>query len=113
MSVEALERWGDVALATTGRERALSAAARFDVGLTTAAMCEARRHALCFEDDLYPQELAAWRHSETQALADSEEQRASPKKTASDSRRIKQLERDLDRKDKPHAETAALLVPAK
>ena len=37
----------------------------------------------------------------------------SPKETASDRRRIKQLERELQRKDKALAETAALLVLSK
>ncbi len=61
----------------------------------------------------YPQELAAWRDSATQALADPEAQRASPKETATDRRRIKQLERELRRKEKALAETAALLVLSK
>ncbi len=42
-----------------------------------------------------------------------EEQRASPKETAADHKRIKELERELRRKDKALAETAALLVLSK
>lgn len=113
VSVDTLERWRAQALTTPARERAWSAAARFDAVLTTAPMDEATRNAWCREHGVYPQELAAWRASATQALAEPEEQRASPKETASDRRRIKELERELRRKDKALAETAALLVLSK
>jgi hypothetical protein len=46
-------------------------------------------------------------------LAEPEERRASPKETATDRRRIKELERELRRKEKALAETAALLVLSK
>jgi transposase len=113
VSVDTLERWRAQALTTPARERAWSAAARFDAVLTTASMDEATRSAWCREHGVYPQELAAWRASATQALAQPEEQRASPKETACDRRRIKELERELRRKDKALAETAALLVLSK
>jgi DNA-binding transcriptional MerR regulator len=113
VSVDTLERWRAQALTTPARERAWSAAARFDAVLTTAPMDEATRNAWCREHGVYPQELAAWRASATQALAEPQEQRASPKETASDRRRIKELERELRRKDKALAETAALLVLSK
>ena len=113
VSVDTLERWRAQALTTPARERAWSAAARFDAVLTTAPMDEATRNAWCREHGVYPQELAAWRASATQALAEPGEQRASPKETASDRRRIKELERELRRKDKALAETAALLVLSK
>ena len=113
VSVDTLERWRAQALTTPARERAWSVAARFDAVLTTAPMDEATRSAWCREHGVYPQELAAWRASATQALAEPQEQRASPKETASDRRRIKELERELRRKDKALAETAALLVLSK
>ena len=113
VSVDTLERWRAQALTTPARERAWSAAARFDAVLTTAPMDEATRNAWCREHGVYPQELAAWRASATQALAEPQEQRASPKETASDRRRIKELEGELRRKDKALAETAALLVLSK
>jgi len=113
VSVDTLQRWRAGALTTPARERAWSASARFDAVLTTAVMDEASRNAWCREHGVYPQELAAWRASATQALAEPEEQRASPKETAADRRRIKELERELRRKDKALAETAALLVLSK
>ena len=47
------------------------------------------------------------------ALSQPEEARASPQETRDDRRRIKELERDLRRKEKALAETAALLVLSK
>ena len=48
-----------------------------------------------------------------QALAEPEDARASHRETKADRRRIKELERELRRKDKALAETAALLVLSK
>lgn len=87
--------------------------ARFDAVLTTAAMDEAGKSAWCREHGVYPQELSAWRRSATEALAKPAEARASPQQTRQDRRRIKELERELRRKDKALAETAALLVLSK
>jgi transposase len=53
-----------------------------------------------------------WARS-TQALPEPEEARASPQQTKQDRRRIKELEREVRRKDKALAETAALLVLSK
>ena len=113
VSTDTLERWRAESLTTPARERAWSAAARLNAVISTAAMDESTRSAWCRENGVYPQELNAWRTSATQALADPEEQRASPKETAADRKRIKELERELRRKDKALAETAALLVLSK
>ena len=58
-------------------------------------------------------EGSAWRQSATQALAGPGEERASPNQTKQDRRRIKELERDLRRKNAALAETTALLVLSK
>lgn len=113
LSVDTLQRWRSESLSTPARQRAWSAPARLNAVITTAAMDEASRSAWCRENGVYPQELAAWRTSATQALATPDEQRASPKETAADRKRIKELERELRRKDKALAETAALLVLSK
>ena len=113
VSVDTLERWRSESLTMPARERAWSAAARLSAVITTAAMDESTRSAWCRENGVYPQELDAWRASATQALAAPEERRASPKETAADRKRIKELERELRRKDKALAETAALLVLSK
>jgi hypothetical protein len=95
------------------RERAWTAPARFEAVLTTAVMDEATRSAWCREHGVYPQELERWRQAATQALAEPEEVRASPQQTKQDRRRIQELERELRRKDRALAETAALLVLSK
>jgi hypothetical protein len=59
---------------------------------------------------VYPQQLQQWRQNATQALTEPEEARASPQQTKQDRRRIRELEREVLRKDRALAETAALLV---
>ena len=113
VSADTLERWRGEALANPARERNWTAAARLEAVITTAAMDEAARSAWCREHGVYPQQLQQWRQSATQALAEPEEARASPQQTKHDRRRIKELERELRRKDKALAETAALLVLSK
>jgi len=109
-----LERWRGEDLSRPARERAWTAAARFDAVLTTAVMDEAAKSAWCRANGLYPLQLATWQQSATQALADKpDELRATPLQTKQDRRRIKELERELLRKDRALAETAALLVLSK
>jgi len=81
--------------------------------ITTAAMNEAGKSAWCREHGVYPGDLDKWRASCTTALADPEDARASPQATREDRKRIKELERELRRKDRALAETAALLVLSK
>jgi len=108
-----LERWRSDALAQPGRERAWTAAARFDAVLTTAAMDEASKSAWCRTNGVYPQELATWRENAMAAMAGAEVPRMRAQEAKQDRRRIKELERELRRKDKALAETAALLVLSK
>ena len=113
VSVETLERWRDTALTMPARGRAWSAAARLEAVITVAAMDEAGKNAWCREHGVFPAELDTWRMSATTALAEPEDVRASPQATRADKKRIKELERELLRKDKALAETAALLVLSK
>ena len=113
VSVATLERWRADALSMPARERAWTATARLEAVISTAALNEEAKSAWCREHGVYPEELAKWRASATQALSDPEEARASPKQTRKDRQRIRELERDLLRKDRALAETTALLVFAK
>ena len=108
-----LERWREDAQSKPARGRAWTAGARLEAVITTAAMSEAGKSAWCREHGVYPSELDTWRASCTAALASPEETRASPQATRTDRKRIKELERDLLRKDRALAETAALLVLSK
>ena len=76
-------------------------------------MSESGQSAWCRGHGVYPAELDKWRMNCTAALAEPEEARASPQATRADRKRIKELERDLLRKDRALAETAALLVLSK
>ena len=86
---------------------------RLEAVITVAAMDEAGKNAWCREQGVFPTELNTWRMSATTALAEPEDVRASPQATRADKKRIKELERELLRKDKALAETAALLVLSK
>lgn len=113
ISVSTLERWRGEALSAPARERAWTAAGRLDAVVTTAALSADQTSAWCREHGLYPSELARWRQGATEALAEPGEARASARETQADKRRIKELERELNRKERALAETAALLVLSK
>ena len=113
ISVQTLERWREDAQSRPARGRAWTAGARLEAVIASAAMDEAGKSAWCREHGVYPGELDKWRSSATTALAEPEEARASPQATRQDKKRIKELERELLRKDRALAETAALLVLSK
>jgi transposase len=113
IAIATLQRWHADALSKPARGRAWTAGARLDAVITTAAMSEADKGAWCREHGVYPADLALWRASCTTALAEPEEARASPQATRQDHKRIKELERDLRRKNDALAETTALLVLSK
>jgi hypothetical protein len=95
------------------RGRAWTARARLEAVITAAALDEVGKNAWCREHGVYPADLDKWQLSATTALAEPEEARASPQATRQDKKRIKELERELLRKDRALAETAALLVLSK
>jgi transposase-like protein len=106
-----LDRWRAQVLAEPGTlasSQRWTPAARLEAVITTAAMDEAARSAWCREQGLYPAELEAWKRD---AIAGRGEPRAgSAVEARQDRRRVKELERELHRKDKALAETTALLV---
>jgi hypothetical protein len=108
-----LERWRDDAQSKPARERPWTAAARLEAVVTTAPMDEAGASAWCRGHGVFVADVDKWRANCSAALADPEEARASPQATRSDRKRIKELERELLRKDHALAETAALLVLSK
>ena len=113
VGVATLERWREDAQSRPARGRAWTAGARFEAVITTAAMNEADKSAWCRQHGVYPAELDKWRASCTTALADPQDAPASPQATRADRKRIKELEREVLRKDRALAETAALLVLSK
>ena len=113
IGADTLERWREEVRSRPARGRAWTAGSRLEAVVTTAAMNEADKSAWCRSHGAYPEELAKWRASATTALTAPEELRASPQATRQDRKRIKELERELLRKDRALAETAALLVLSK
>jgi len=113
IGVDTLQRWREDVQSMPARGRAWTARARLEAVITTAALDEASKNAWCRQHGVYPAELDNWRASATAALAEPEQARASPQATRADKKRIKELERDLLRKERALAETAALLVLSK
>ncbi len=111
VSMGTLERWRAQALAAPGElasSQRWTPAARLEAVITTAAMDEAARSAWCREQGLFPAELEAWKRDAIAGLG--EPRAASAVEARQDRRRVKELERELHRKDKALAETTALLV---
>ena len=113
VSEPTLERWFSQALAEPQRERVWTAAARFDALMTTASMDEVARSAWCRSNGVYPQELEQWRQAAQHSLAEPGSAGLASREDREDRRRIRELERELRRKEKALAETAALLVLSK
>jgi transposase len=108
-----LARWRDEIQAKVTPTRGWTADARLDAVITTAAMDEVSKGAWCREHGVFRADLDAWRATATTALGGSKTIRTSAPGSMQDRQRIKELERNLLRKDRALAETAALLVLSK
>jgi transposase len=117
VSLTTLERWRAEVLAngsgagSGGTGQRWTAAARLQAVIATAGMDEATRSAWCRAQGLYSAELDAWKQDAIGGLG--EPRAASAAEAREDRRRVRELERELHRKDKALAETAALLVLSK
>jgi transposase-like protein len=112
VSVATLERWRADALAEPGREQVWTAAARLQAVIATASMDETQRSAWCREHGVYTTQLLQWKDDAMSALGEPCEPISAQQKRE-DRKRIKELERELRRKDRALAEAAALLVLSK
>lgn len=79
--------------------------------MATQTMNEAEKSAYCRENGIYPEQLEAWEAGFE--VADSSNRPVSKAEDAATRKKLKQLERELRRKDKALAEAAALLVLSK
>ncbi|WP_236631550.1 IS3 family transposase [Endozoicomonas numazuensis] len=87
---------------------------KFAVVLETAALNETELSEYCRKKGLFPEQIAQWKTACLTANAEAAEQRKLlAEERKQDKKIIKNLERELNRKDKALAETAALLVLAK
>jgi transposase-like protein len=71
IGAQTLERWRSDVLSMPARERAWTAAARLEAVIATAARDETARNAWCREHGVFLKDLAQWRESATQALAET------------------------------------------
>jgi len=91
-----------------------SARDKFAAVIETASMNESERSEYCRKRGLYPEQLAAWRRACEQANDWADERSSEQAKADREQRRkVRDLERDLARKEKALAETAALLTLSK
>lgn len=87
---------------------------KFQIVLETAPMNEAEVSTYCRERGLYPEQVEAWRDACMNANADVAEQSKQQRQARKEEqKRLRKLERELRRKDKALAETAALLTLSK
>jgi len=84
---------------------------KFAVVLETASMNEAELAEYCRKKGLFAEQIAAWKENCLQGNATAAEQsKAARKRERITQQEVKRLKRDLHRKEKALAETAALLV---
>lgn len=84
---------------------------KFAIVLEAASLNEAQLAEYCRQKGLYAEQITVWRKACLQANVTSAVQaKAQQKQTKKDHNKIRKLERELNRKDKALAETAALLV---
>jgi len=88
-----------------------SSANKFSVVLETASLNQAELAEYCRNKGLYAEQIAAWRSACMDANSNVKEQeKAFTIESKKDKKQIIQLEKELRRKEKALAETAALLV---
>lgn len=90
------------------KKTTISAEQRFSIVLETATFSEMQLSEYCREKGLYPEQVQHWKQACIDA--NSDESKVSVKADKQDKKRIKELEKELHRKEKALAETAALLV---
>lgn len=102
---------GPVVLGNDKQSDAWSSADKFRVVVEASTLNETELAEYCRRKGLYVEQIHAWRAACEQANAVAEVQtRASREQTKVADKRIKQLERELQRKESALAEAAALLI---
>jgi transposase-like protein len=117
LSTKTLYRWrreansGSVCVTKKGSTEQLSAEAKFAIVVETATLSEHELGQYCRERGLFPEQIKGWKQAFIQgAQPDSKQLKADKEALGKARQRSKELERELRRKDKALAETAALLV---
>lgn len=118
LSTKTLYRWRKEAIAGGQRvpERGsssdkFSAEAKFAIVVETATLSEHELGQYCRERGLFPEQIKEWKQRFIQGITPVKKQvKADRTELKKERQRSKGLERELRRKDKALAETAALLV---
>ena len=87
---------------------------KFSIVLETSTLAEVELSEYCRAKGLYPEQIKAWKKDfiASTTVKSNKRVKQTPEQKA-DKKRIKELERELRRKEKALAETAALLVLGK
>ncbi len=97
--------------AQSAQSRALSAEQKFGFVLESASLSELELGEYCRRKGIYTEQLCVWRQACIQGNMKANDQKKKIDTAAkADKKRIKELERELARKDKALAEAAALLI---
>ena len=112
IGVATLQRWRAefLAIAADDRPARWTPRARLEAVIATASLDETSKSAWCREHGVFPTALDAWKRDAIGGLGETSGENTAAKPAH---RRINELERELRRKDKALAETAALLVLSK
>ena len=118
ISYDTLNRWrkqlregGNAVPGNGNNAEKWSAEDKFGIVLETAGLNEAETAEYCRKKGLFAEQIKAWKQACIQANANnSGKAQAAYKPSRKDLNKIKSLERELRRKEKALAETAALLV---
>lgn len=81
---------------------------KFAVVLETATLNASELAEYCRRKGLFAEQIATWRAA--CMAANAKQMRGQPAQSKEDKKRIRQLEKDLQRKEKALAEAAALLI---
>lgn len=88
-----------------------SAEAKLAVVIESASLSQAELGEYCRKRGLYPEQIQQWKADMLSGVSGGSAERKAQQKQSRDERKeIKQLQKELRRKDKALAETAALLV---
>jgi hypothetical protein len=114
VQIKTLKRWLSAEQKQAARGPITSGVQRLDAVVATASLNEVNKGTWCREHGVYLADLERWQTQAAAALTGQPQKiLASSKQTQQDKRRIKDLERELLRKERALAETAALLVLSK
>ena len=106
-----LQRQGAVVPGAVTTSAQWSAEARFAAVVETATLSEIELSEYCRQKGLYPDQVKEWKQACIQGQTTTAAQRKQLQdELRADRLKIKQLEKELNRKDKALAETTALLV---